>query len=103
MGVGKGMSMPADRKYLGRYEAISESKIWCGNKKSPRGKVNGTNPQCFQKGFGIGSKKKALEEFRRRPRMGFGTDVDLLRIKIGRALEIVSVLQGDAQGDDLPA
>jgi hypothetical protein len=69
IGIGKAMHMPADPKFLGRYEAISESKVWCGNTACPRGKVNGTNPQCLSKGFGIGGKIKALG-----PRMGFGLD-----------------------------
>lgn len=78
IGVGKGLNLPANPKYLGRYKAITESNIWCGNSRAPRGKQNGTNPQCLQKGFGIGCKLKATRELggRRRPRMRFDDDVE---------------------------
>ena len=75
-GIGRAMHMAPDPKFLGRYAAIAENKMWCGDSQAPRDKVNGTNPQCLTKGFGIGAKINAernLGRGGRRPAMGFGT------------------------------
>lgn len=93
-GIGRALHMAPDPKFLGRYAAISENKMWCGDSQAPRGKVNGTNPQCLTKGFGIGAKINAERNLGRgrrrgRPVMGFGDDLDQLEAELVEALAIV--------------
>lgn len=63
-GIGKGLSLPVDPKYKGKYKAIIENKIYCGDKlRSPdKSKKLGTPSGCLQKGIGIGKKLKAKKE-----------------------------------------
>ena len=62
-GIGKGLSLPYDEKYLLDYIPIDDRKIYCGNDNIlPEGyHTFGNLPQCLQKGVGIGKKQKALE------------------------------------------
>ena len=63
-GIGKGLSLPVDPKYKGKYKSIIENKIYCGDKlRSPdKSKKLGTPSSCLQHGIGIGKKLKAKRE-----------------------------------------
>jgi len=60
-GIGKGLKLPLDKTYNGRYAAIDNRKIYCGNDMIlPRNyDLVGNLPMCLQKGVGIGKKLKA--------------------------------------------
>ena len=62
-GFGSGYHQPVNNEFLNPYEAIDERKVYCGNKEElPAGySMRGRNSWCFQKGFAVGSRKKALE------------------------------------------
>ena len=63
-GIGKGLSLPVDPKYKGKYKPIIPNNIYCGDKlRSPdKNKRLGTPSGCLQKGIGIGKKLKAKKE-----------------------------------------
>ena len=60
-GIGKGLNMPYDDKYLGAYAPIDNTRIYCGNLTVlPAGYDRfGTITECLQKGIGVGKKLKA--------------------------------------------
>ena len=62
-GIGQGLYLHCDQKYIRGYEPIDKRRLYCGDKaKLPKGYYSmGNLPQCLQKGVGIGKKKKALE------------------------------------------
>lgn len=60
-GFGGGYNSPVDNTFKGPYAPLMENKLYCGS-RPPRGKVRATLSQCAQMGWGVGAKKKALEE-----------------------------------------
>lgn len=60
-GYGVGFNLPVDMDMLLRYEPISNEKIYCGNNDILPDTYDrfGSLPSCFQKGVGIGKKKRA--------------------------------------------
>lgn len=61
-GFGAGFHSPVDMSFLDDYEPIDERKIYCGdNDDLPQGYDRiGNLPACFQKGFGVGKRQRAL-------------------------------------------
>jgi len=61
-GVGVGLNLPYDRKYQGEYQAIDNTRIYCGDKENLPNGYNrfGNISQCLQKGVAIGKRQKAL-------------------------------------------
>ena len=61
-GIGRGKRLPYDKNYLGPYQAIDATKIYCGNAQAiPPGYDRfGNNPSCLQKGIAIGKKQRVL-------------------------------------------
>ena len=55
-GIGVGLNLPYDPRYLGEYMPIDKSVIYCGNKtRLPEGYDRfGSLPNCLQKGVSIG-------------------------------------------------
>ena len=60
-GIGVGLNLPFDGKYLLPYEPIHDEKIYCGNNlELPNGyHRNGTQVSCLQKGVAVGKKMNA--------------------------------------------
>lgn len=60
-GYGVGFNLPVDMDMLSPYEPISNEKIYCGNNDILPDTYDrfGSLPSCFQKGVGIGKKKRA--------------------------------------------
>lgn len=61
-GVGVGMHLPDDESYL-EYRPIDTRKIYCGLKEPTPEEYDytGSLSQCFQKGVGVGKKKRITE------------------------------------------
>jgi hypothetical protein len=61
-GIGKGLYLPYDGNYNSDFQAIDQTKVYCGNQDNlPENyDVIGNNSQCLQKGIAIGKRKKAL-------------------------------------------
>jgi hypothetical protein len=61
-GIGVGLNLPYDEKYQGDYQAIDDTKIYCGNQNNvPDGYDRfGNIAQCLQKGVALGKRQKAL-------------------------------------------
>ena len=62
-GIGTGLYLPLDPKYIGPYEPIDDRKIYCGDREIlPNGYDRfGNLSQCLQKGVAIGKRQKALD------------------------------------------
>lgn len=62
-GYGAGYYGPIDLTVLNDYRPIDDRKIYCGNKDNiPAGyDRHGNAPSCFQKGFYVGKRARALE------------------------------------------
>lgn len=63
IGIQKGKSLPVDTNYIGPYEPIDDTKIYCGNSNRLKNQYDrfGNLAECLQKGIGIGKKIKANE------------------------------------------
>ena len=61
-GIGTGLYLPLDPKYIGPYEPIDDRKIYCGDREIlPNGYDRfGNIAQCLQKGVALGKRQKAL-------------------------------------------
>ena len=64
-GIGKGKSMPYNKKFAGPFQPISNRNIYCGEANAlPNGyQTFGENFECLQKGIGLGQRQKSLEGF----------------------------------------
>jgi hypothetical protein len=63
-GIGVGLNLPYDEKYRGDYQAIDNTRIYCGNQEIlPNGYDRfGNISQCLQKGVALGKRQKALRD-----------------------------------------
>lgn len=61
-GIGKGMSLPVDSTYIGPYEPIDKTRVYCGNWNGLTRNYDrlGSLPECLQRGVGIGKRKVAM-------------------------------------------
>ncbi len=61
-GYGAGFYQPVDLSFLDDYLPIDARKVYCGNNQDlPAGyDYKGNHPRCFQKGFAVGKRMKAL-------------------------------------------
>ena len=64
IGIGKGLNLPLDNDYLGDYDPIDDTKIYCGKKEELPENYDkfGSLSECLRKGVGIGKRQKALNE-----------------------------------------
>jgi hypothetical protein len=64
IGIGKGLNLPLDNDYLGDYDPIDDTKIYCGKKEDLPENYDkfGSLSECLRKGVGIGKRQKALNE-----------------------------------------
>lgn len=62
-GIGAGLSLPADPSYLGPYQPIDNTRIYCGNQRRTPENYNrlGSISECLRKGVGIGKILKARQ------------------------------------------
>lgn len=60
-GIGVGLHLPYNPNYLGDYDPIDDTKVYCGNKPDLPVDYDrfGNLPQCQSKGVGIGMKLRA--------------------------------------------
>jgi hypothetical protein len=69
-GIRLGINLPYDKNYLGEYEPIDPTKIYCGNNINlPIGYDRfGSIRECHQRGIGIGKRIKAKSKKRSKRR-----------------------------------
>lgn len=62
IGVQTGLNLPLDDDYIGDYEPIDNTKIYCGKKEDLPVNYDkfGNLPECLRRGVGIGKRQKAL-------------------------------------------
>jgi hypothetical protein len=64
IGIGKGTNLSFDPDYLGDYEPIDNTTIYCGNDNDLPQNYDkfGNISECLRKGIGIGKRQRALAE-----------------------------------------